>query len=146
MRRSIDSQTGLRTPKVHNCYQTQKFLWKSHPVEEGFMQQQRSSPFWLGGRIYSIPCHASYFASVDLKEYEEFNLFFQIDWGKTASAARSWMNSVPQTDATTFAFASLSILLPWEITFWKNTRRAVKRTYSRWFWPVGVGMDQRWVQ
>ena len=32
--------------------------------------------------------------------------------GKTASAARKWINSAcPQTDATTFAFASLSILL-----------------------------------
>ena len=41
----------------------------------------------------------------------EFSLFFQIDRGKTASAARNWINSAPQTEATTFAFASVSILL-----------------------------------
>ena len=36
----------------------------------------------------SIPCRVSCFASVDLKEKDEFNHFFQIDRGKTASAAR----------------------------------------------------------
>ena len=33
----------------------------------------------LGGRICSIPCQASSFASVDLEEEDEFNRFFQID-------------------------------------------------------------------
>ena len=37
--------------------------------------------------------------------------FFQIDRGKTASVARHWINVAPQTGATTFAFASVSILL-----------------------------------
>ena len=46
-------------------------------------------------------------------EKVEFILFFQIDWGKTPSAARNWTNFVPQTDATTFAFSSNSILLLW---------------------------------
>ena len=31
----------------------------------------------------SIPCRVSCFASVDLKEKDEFNRFFQIDRGKT---------------------------------------------------------------
>ena len=30
---------------------------------------------WLGGKIYSIPCRASCFATVDLKEKDEFSLF-----------------------------------------------------------------------
>ena len=34
-----------------------------------------------------------------------------IDQGKRAKAARNSTNSAPQTDVTTFAFASLSILL-----------------------------------
>ena len=43
----------------------------------------------FGDNIYSIPCHASYFASVDLKETDEFNLFFEIDLGKTGSRVRN---------------------------------------------------------
>ena len=52
-------------------------------------------------------------------------LFGRIDWiqpvdsketvdrDKTASAARNWTNIAPQTDATTFALPSVSILLLW---------------------------------
>ena len=48
------------------------------------------------GRIaLAIPCRASCFASVDLEENVEFILFFQIDRGKIASAARNWINSSP---------------------------------------------------
>ena len=43
----------------------------------------------LGGKIYSIPCHASCFTSVDLAETVEFNRFFQLDRVKIDSAARS---------------------------------------------------------
>ena len=45
------------------------------------------------------------------KDSAVFNLFFQIDRGKTALAARNWINFAPQTDATTFAFASVSLLI-----------------------------------
>ena len=55
--------------------------------------------------------NAKVVAAVWGTELDEFNLFFQIDQGKTASAARNLINSGPQTDATTFAFASVSILL-----------------------------------
>ena len=48
---------------------------------------------------------ANVVASVWGSEWDEFNLFFQIDQGKTASAAMNLINSVPQTAATTFAFA-----------------------------------------
>ena len=51
------------------------------------------------------------YLSLDLEEKVQFILFFQTDGGKTASAARNWRNVVPQTDATTFAFAYVSILL-----------------------------------
>ena len=58
----------------------------------------------MGGKIGSIPCRASCFASVDLKEKVEFILFFQMDRGKIASAARTTINSAPPKDAKTFAF------------------------------------------
>ena len=35
---------------------------------------------------------------------DKFILFFKIVLGKTASAARNWINSFPQTEETTFAF------------------------------------------
>ena len=53
----------------------------------------------------------SCFVLVYLKEKVEYILFFQIDWGKTASAARNWTNFSPQTDVTTFDSSSNSILL-----------------------------------
>ena len=49
----------------------------------------------------SISCHVSCFALVHLKEKDEFNRFFQMDRGKTASAARNWSKFAPHTDATT---------------------------------------------
>ena len=42
---------------------------------------------------------------------DEFILFFKIVLGKTASTARNWISSSPQTKATTFAFSSVFILL-----------------------------------
>ena len=51
---------------------------------------------------------ASCFASDDVEETVEFVLFFQIDRGKTDSAARNWTNFAPQTDATTFTLLSPS--------------------------------------
>ena len=38
----------------------------------------------LGGTLYSIPCRASYFASVDLDEQDEVNRFYQINRAKIA--------------------------------------------------------------
>ena len=62
-------------------------------------------------------------------EKVELLLFFKIDRGKIASAARNWINSVPQTDATTFAIASVSILLLWnrwtaDLRIWFQRREA----------------------
>ena len=75
--------------------------------------------FCLGGIIYSIP---SQFCTTvddlnfrmhqdDLNEKDYFILFFEIVLGKTASSARQLINSFPQTEATTFAFSSVFILL-----------------------------------
>ena len=47
------------------------------------------------------------------KKKAVFNRFFQNDGDKTASAARNLTNSVPQTDAKTFALPSVSILFLW---------------------------------
>ena len=71
-----------------------------------------------GGRIYSIPCRASCFAQDDFGEYDELHqdckrkglikhIFHNLP-GKKASAARNLINSSLQTEATTFAFSSLS--------------------------------------
>ena len=71
----------------------------------------------MGYRIYSIPCHASYFAlQDDLKDrknlhQEDFNKKMNSLYSskssesKIASAARNLINSVHQTAATTFAFS-----------------------------------------
>ena len=81
-------------------------------IEEGWREKPRQrSSHLFGDRIYSVPYRASCFASVDLEEKVEFILFFQLDQGKTASVARNVINSAPQTDAMTFAFASVPILL-----------------------------------
>ena len=42
---------------------------------------------------------------------DEFILFFKIVIGKIASAARNLINSSPQTEAMTFVFSSVFILL-----------------------------------
>ena len=47
----------------------------------------------------------------DLKEKDKFILFFKIILGKIASAARNLIHSSPLTEATTFAFSSVFILL-----------------------------------
>ena len=49
----------------------------------------------------------------DLKEKDEYILFFKIVPGKIVNAARNWINSSPQTEATTFTFSFVFILLPW---------------------------------
>ena len=46
---------------------------------DGIRRQGKSRRVGLGGRMCSIPFRASCFASVDLKEKDEFNRFFQID-------------------------------------------------------------------
>ena len=43
------------------------------------------------------------------KENDEFILLFKSSWCKIASAAKNWINSVPQTAATTFGFSSLYV-------------------------------------
>ena len=82
--------------------------WTIITIEEGFKQKprQRSSRLF-GGQLL---CRASYFALVVLKEMVQIILFFQNDRGKMACAAR---NLPPQTDATTFALASVQFLLLW---------------------------------
>ena len=47
-----------------------------------------------------------------MEEKFEFILFFQIDGGKIAIAARNLINSAPQTDAMTFGFVSVSMGCP----------------------------------
>ena len=56
-----------------------------------------------GGRIYSIPGRASCFALVDLEERLNSSYTFKLIVAKQLRG--------PPTDATTFAFAYVSILL-----------------------------------
>ena len=47
----------------------------------------------------------------------QFILFFKLSNCKIASMAKNWINSVPQTATTTFAFSSIFIVLLW-LTIW----------------------------
>ena len=89
-----------------------KFIRFLAKKKDGERSKGKGRHVCLGDRVFSNPCRASCFVSVDMKEKLEFILFFQIDLGKKLYAARNRTNSVPQTEATTFAFASGSILLP----------------------------------
>ena len=62
-----------------------------HSIEEGYgiRRQGKDRRVCLEGRIFSFPCRASCYALVHLKEKVEFIQFFQIDRGKTTSAARN---------------------------------------------------------
>ena len=61
---------------------------------------------------------------------KRFILFFQIDWGKTASAARNWTNFAPQTETATFALSSYSILLLWQRSIKVYRAQAVKIMFT----------------
>ena len=74
---------------------------------------------------------ASCFALFDLKEKDELNVIFQINRGKTFSAARNWINFVPQREVTTFAFASVSILL-----LWLTATVCIPTSVFLWVWNV----------
>ena len=82
----------------------------------------------LGDRLYSIPYHycqaTSFCAQGRIEEFDELHqddlkkrlnssYSLKLSWWKIAGAARNWINYVPQTAATTFAFASDFILLLW---------------------------------
>ena len=75
--------------------------------------------------LIQFPCRASFFAPGWFEERDEFILFFisswcnsyyvffKLSWCKIASTARSWINFVPLTASTTFAFSSVFILHLW---------------------------------
>ena len=58
-------------------------------------------------------------------------ILIHIVQGKTASAARHWTKSAPQTDLTTFAFASDSILLLWRSFPPQKQRRLILWCHHR---------------
>ena len=85
-------------------------------IEEGWREKQRSSCLFGGQNLFnSLPLPRLLFCLGRFGSIGWFPPFSQIDRGKTGCAARQWINSAAQTDATTFAFASLSILILW---FW----------------------------
>ena len=57
-------------------------------------------------------------------------LFFKSSWYKIASAARNWINSIPQSAATTFAFTSVWILLLWLHPWFVKNRREASVPFS----------------
>ena len=64
-----------------------------------------------GAQFIQFLAALGFFFPWSIRKKRLFLSFFQINRGKTASVARNWINVVPQTDTTTFAFASASILL-----------------------------------
>ena len=68
----------------------------TYSIGEGWIrrQRQRSLHLFVGQNVLNF-LRAGCFASVYLEERVQFNRFFQIDRGKTASAARNWTNFAP---------------------------------------------------
>ena len=62
---------------------------------------------------YTIPCRAICFASVFWKERLNSSNFFKSTKAKQLARQGIEFNSSPQTEATTFTFASVPILLLW---------------------------------
>ena len=58
-------------------------------TKDGERSKDKGRRVCFGDKIYSIPCRARCFTSVDLAETVEFNRFFQLDRVKIDSAARS---------------------------------------------------------
>ena len=67
----------------------------------------------LGDIIVSILALLQLFCTRTIWRMGWLILFLKSFWCKIASTARNWINSVPQTTATTFAFSSVFILLLW---------------------------------
>ena len=108
-----------------------------------YWRRMETEALCLVGKIYPIPCRASCFASVNLEETVEFILFLQIDRGKTVSAARNWTNFAPQADATTLAFASVSILLLWSHPISHTTFLISRRNWClKNIWNWGLFSDR----
>ena len=84
-----------------------KARWASFR-EEGWRQKQRQrSSHLVGGQnvFNSLPGLHACFGRFERKR---MNSFLQNDQGKTASAAKNWIEFAPLTDATTFAFDFVS--------------------------------------
>ena len=69
--------------------------------------------WWLFGMVWTG--WSSIFAKHPFRQVAVIILilYFKSSWWKIARAARNWINSVPQTAATTVAFSSVFILLLW---------------------------------
>ena len=94
-------------------------------MKDSDRREDKGRHYCLGDRTDFIPRRASYYAKVWFEERVEFILFFisswcnssfgpfphivqvqfilffKLSWCKTASAARNWINPVPQATATT---------------------------------------------
>ena len=114
-------------------------MWeREQNIEEGFLQKRRHrwSLLFGGQNLFnSLPrqlfCTRTIwrirlihpFLHIILVQFFFFSysilvqliLFFISSWCKIAGAARNWINSVPQTAATTFSFSSVFILLLWYV-------------------------------
>ena len=96
-----------RFPRYILCYITESWLPLGQCIlltmkplsqslqKDGARSKGKGRRVCLGGRICSISCRASCFASVDLEEKVEFILFFQIDEGKIATSAKEFNKFCP---------------------------------------------------
>ena len=114
------------------CYQYHTTVERNWPsfygrpivTEEGRGQKpSRMSSRYLGGKICSIYCRASCLAAVNLEETVEFILFFQIDRGKTESAARNrrdylCLGFCPHPSSMPIVYISISKELHLRWIFW----------------------------
>ena len=91
-------------------------------VGGGHRRKGKGRRFYLGDRIYSIPCRANYFVQCKITILKNrINSSFTSNQPGAIhpilqivlDVAGNWINAVFQTEATTFGLASVFILLLW---------------------------------
>ena len=127
--RRISSILHFILHTLSTCFHCLSVLGPSR--EEIQKKRQRSSLLFEGQNLLnSLPswlfCIRTILRTATgwFEEKDEFVLL------KIVSAARNWINSVPQTAAMTFAFSSVFILLMW-VCLW-NLLSGFHKNFSKW--------------
>ena len=124
------------------------YYYSRQTIEEGWNRRQgKGRRVGKGGKICLIPCRARCFASVYLEEAVNSAVYLELTVRDTAaSAAKNWTHFAPQTDTTTFAFASLSILLLWgKQSFYVVSSKKLSINKMYFHFQVLVLFRTRWI-
>ena len=104
--------------KGHRCWLGDIIEYRTnHLAEKMIWWKVVGRTTTLGGWYFGLvwTCWSAIFSIHPFRQVANilFILFFKSSWCKIASAARNWIYSVAQTEATTFAFSSVFTLLLW---------------------------------